>query len=206
MRRHQIKRETDLQIISDWIEPRSRVLDLGCGRGLLLEHLRDQKEVHGVGVDLDAQKVQGCVKRGINVFQGDAMEFLREIPNGFYDWVILSRMLQELAEPDVVITEALRAGRRLAVGFVNFGFWRNRLAQLVTGNRIINDVFPHPWYLSRPANTVTIRDFEDYCRIRGFRVDRKTYLRGNWLDACHRFPNWLAGYAVYQLASSRALP
>lgn len=203
MRRHQIKRETDLQIISNWIEPESRVLDLGCGRGLLLQYLRDQKRVQGVGVDVDLGKVQSCVKRQINVYQGDAVNFLIHTPDQFYDWVILSRMVQELVQPGQVINEALRVGRKVAVGFVNHGFWRNRLAQLITGNRIINEVFPESWDRSHPSNPVTVHGFERFCERGQIRIARKVYLGANWKNRCRYLPNMLAGYAVYQLESKR---
>jgi methionine biosynthesis protein MetW len=203
MRRHQIKRETDLQIISNWIEPESKVLDLGCGRGLLLQHLRRQKNIYGVGVDVDIVKVQSCVKREINVYQGDAVDFLHRTPDQFYDWVILSRMVQELVQPGQVIREALRAGRKLAVGFVNHGFWRNRMAQLFTGNRIINEVFPLGWDQSHPSNPVTIHGFESFCQQENIRIARKIYLGADWKSRCRYGPNLMAGYAVYHLEKKR---
>jgi methionine biosynthesis protein MetW len=211
MRRHQIKRETDLQLISDWIEPGARVLDLGCGRGILLEHLQQTKGIYGLGVDLDPAKVAGAVKRGVNVYQGDAEALMAEIPDRFFDWVVLSRMLQELPRPGQVIDAALRVGRRLAVGFVNHGYWRNRWALLRTGARVRNEVFPHAWHEALPGIPVAIHDFESFCVARGYRLPQAIYLAGDWKAPVRVLPNLRAGYAVYQVeggapvATARAL-
>ncbi len=106
-----VKRTVDMQIIGDWVEPRSRVLDLGCGRGVLLEYLVQTKQVFAVGVDMDFTKITSCVKRGIIAYQGDMMEYMRAFPDGHFDRVICSRTLEELQKPEAVITEALRVGK-----------------------------------------------------------------------------------------------
>lgn len=199
MPRSQVKRETDLQIISNWIEPGSRVLDLGCGRGVLLEHLAQMKGVKGVGVDSDATKVESCIKRGVAVYQGDAEQLLAIFDTAQFDWVILSRTVQELEKPATVIQEALRVGKRLAIGFANYGYWRNRVSMLRTGALPVNKVFPNPWYNERPQNPVTVGGFEAYCAKERIRILHKAYLRGDWKTPVHRFPQWSAGYAIYAL-------
>ena len=107
------KRTVDMQIIGDWVEPASRVLDLGCGRGVLLDYLQQTKQARGLGVDLDFQKILGCVRRGVTAYQGDMEAFMRAFPDRFFDRVICSRTVQELADPAAVILEALRVGREL---------------------------------------------------------------------------------------------
>jgi len=107
--------------------------------------------------------------------------------------------VQELAEPKAVILEALRVGRALTVGFVNHGFWRNRVAMLLGGRKVRNEVYTTAWFESRPANPVTIADFEDFCAAHGIRVVRRAHLAGNWRDPCPLLPNLLAGYALYDL-------
>jgi methionine biosynthesis protein MetW len=114
-----IKRTVDMQIIADWVEPRSRVLDLGCGRGVLLDSLVQSKDVHGIGVDLDVEKVAACIRRGLSAYQGDMMTFMRSFPDGHFDRVICSRTLEEVPEPAEVMAEALRVGRALTVGFAS---------------------------------------------------------------------------------------
>jgi methionine biosynthesis protein MetW len=195
-----IKRTVDMQVIADWIEPGSRVLDLGCGRGVLLDFLAQSRQARTVGVDLDIEKVTGCIKRGVTAYQGDMMTFMRAFPEGHFDRVICSRTLEELRDPAAVIDEALRVGRFVAVGFVNHGYWKNRLDAFIGGRKPRNAVYTTAWHESRPANPATIADFEAFCRLRGIRVVRRVHLRGDWQQRCPLLPNLLAGYALYDLA------
>jgi methionine biosynthesis protein MetW len=199
MTRSAIKRQTDFQRITSWIEEGSRVLDLGCGRGVLLEHLRQTKNVQGVGVDTDLTKVQSAVKRGVSIYQGDAEQLLSEFPDGFFDWIVLSRTLQEMPKPARVVKESLRVGRNLAVGFINHAYWRNRWALLRTGQPVVNDVFPLKWSEDAPRNPVTVEGFERFCAEEGYRIRDHIYLRGDWKTPLTRLPNLRAGYAVYAL-------
>jgi methionine biosynthesis protein MetW len=193
------KRTVDMQIIGDWVEPRTRVLDLGCGRGTLLGYLAQTKEVSGIGVDLDFHRITACVQRGVTAYQGDMLAFMREFPDRFFDRVICSRTVQELDDPTAVILEALRVGRTLTVGFVNHGFWKNRLATVVRGRKLRNAVYTTEWFESRPANPVTIADFEHFCAAKRIRIARRVHLAGNWRSRRNFFPNLLAGYALYDL-------
>lgn len=194
------KRTVDMQIIGDWVEPNTRVLDLGCGRGVLLDYLVQTKHVSGMGVDLDFAKISACVSRGLTAYQGDMTQFLRAFPEKHFDRVICSRTVQELADPTRVILEALRAGRALTVGFVNHGFWKNRFNTLVQGRKIRNEVYTTEWFESRPANPVTIADFEHFCEVKGIRIARRAHLAGDWHAPCRTLPNLFAGYALYDLA------
>ena len=193
------KRTVDMRVIGDWVEPGSRVLDLGCGRGVLLDYLVQTKRVFAIGVDFDPEKIAACVRRGLTAYQGDLERFLREFPDGFFDRVICSRTLEELARPRQVIAEALRVGSRLTVGFVNHGFWKNRVASAFTGRKPRNEVYPHSWDESRPANPVSIADFEAFCAAAGHVVHRRVLLGGDWRTPCRLRPNLLAGYAVYEI-------
>lgn len=200
MKKQAVKRSVDMQIIGDWVEPKSRVLDLGCGRGVLLEFLEHTKEVYGVGVDLDFSKVAACVTRGITAYQGDMLDFLRRFPDGHFDRVIFSRTLEELQSPDTVLQEALRVGRCVAVGFVNHAYWKNRLDTLLLGRKPRNEVYTTEWHESRPANPVSVCDFETFCRAKNIRILRRAHLRGDWKRPCHLFPNLRAGYALYEIS------
>lgn len=188
-----------MQIMADWVTPRSRVLDLGCGRGVLLEMLVQSKDVFAVGVDLEFEKISACVRRGITAYQGDMLEFMRAFPEGHFDRVICSRTLEEVEDPAAVIKEALRVGRAVTVGFVNHGYWKNRLAMLLQGRKPRNAVYTTAWHESRPANPATLADFEAFCQSSGIRVIRRALLRGDWHTPCHFLPNLFAGYALYDL-------
>lgn len=201
MSRAKDKRSVDMQIMRDWVEPKSRVLDLGCGRGVLLEYLKQTRQIKGIGVDLSSDKIRSCVKRGLSAYLGDMMDFMSSFPDGHFDRVICSRTLQELDNPAEVIAEALRVSKKLTIGFVNFGYWKNRLSMLSHGRRLENEVYPFPWAQARRANPLSIRQFEDFCAAGGCRIDRKVFLRGDWKRELKLIPNWFCGYAIYDLAS-----
>lgn len=200
MKRRKSRRHVDFQIIGEWVEPGSRVLDLGCGRGILLEYLREKKQAQGYGVDVSLKKIQSCLKRDIPVYQGDALELLRIFPDRFFDRVICSRTVEELEDPRATLLESLRVGRRLTVGFINYGYWRNRLSFFAGGRRIQNEVFPDRWFERRPANPFSLQEFEAYCREAGIRVHQRVLLRGDWDTPCSFMPNLFAGYALFDLS------
>jgi methionine biosynthesis protein MetW len=194
-----IKRTVDMQIIADWVEPCARVLDLGCGRGVLLDFLAQTKDVFAIGVDLDLEKIAACVHRGVTAYQGDMMEFMRAFPEKHFDRVICSRTLEELPAPAAVIAEALRVGRALTVGFVNHGFWKNRLDALLHGRKPRNAVYTTDWFESRPSNPASIADFEYFCTAKQIRIARRVHLGGDWHTPRRFRPNLFAGYALYDL-------
>jgi len=198
--REQVKQDTDLHILSEWIAPGSRVLDLGCGRGLLLKHLLQEKQASVVGVDSDLHSVIGCVERGVSAYQGDILEVLNFYPPRSFDWVVCSRTVQELAQPSQVLERALVVGAHVAVGFVNHGFWLNRWNMFWRGHRVRNEVYPEAWYESHPSNPVAVGDFEEFCVAARARVTRRAFLAGDWHTPCHFWPKLLAGYAVYEFS------
>jgi methionine biosynthesis protein MetW len=199
MQKTAAKRSVDMQVIADWVAPRSRVLDLGCGRGVLLESLVQSKEVFAVGVDLDVDKIAACIRRGITAYQGDMMAFMRAFPDRHFDRVICSRTLEEVGNPAAVLDEALRVGGAVTVGFVNYGYWKNRLGMLWRGRKLRNAVFTTAWHESRPANPVSVADFEHFCAGKRIHVVRRVMLRGDWKTSCGCRPNLFAGYALYDL-------
>lgn len=198
------KRSVDMQIISDWVEPGSKVLDLGCGRGALLELLIRQKKVFGVGVDIDLEKIAGCLAKGVPAYHGDLFELMQQFPDQYFDRIICSRTLQEVEHPSETVLEALRLARNVTVGFVNHGFWKNRLFFLLHGRRIQNEVYPNPWHNSRTTHPVSVGEFEEFCRGHEIRIARHVYLAGNWKSRCLFLPKLRAGYALYDLERSGA--
>ena len=193
------KRTVDMQIIGEWVKPASRVLDLGCGRGALLDYLVQTKNVSAVGVDLDFLRITACVERGLSAYQGDMTGFMRQFPDRHFDRVICSRTVQELDDPSAVILEALRAAHAVTVGFVNHGFWKNRIGALIGSRKVRNEVYTTEWFESRPTNPLTVADFEHFCAVKGIRIVRRVHLGGNWHKPCQLMPNIFAGYALYDL-------
>lgn len=189
-----------MQVIGEWVEPQSRVLDLGCGRGELMAYLVQAKQVSATGVDLDFARISACVGRGLSAYQGDMTEFMRAFSDRHFDRIICSRTVHELNDPAGVILEALRVGITVTVGFVNHGFWKNRVDALLRGRKVRNAVYTTEWHESRPANPLSIADFEDFCRVKSIRVARRVHLLGDWRRPCRMMPNLLAGYALYDLA------
>jgi methionine biosynthesis protein MetW len=194
------KRTVDMQVIGEWVEPHSRVLDLGCGRGELMTYLVQAKEVSATGVDLNFHRISACVRRGLSAYQGDMTSFMRAFPDRHFDRIICARTVHELDDPAGVILEALRVASAVTVGFVNHGFWKNRIGALLRGRKVRNAVYTTAWHESRPANPLTIADFEDFCREKSIRVARRAHLLGDWRTPCPVLPNLLAGYALYDLA------
>lgn len=200
MAKYKDKRSVDMQIMRDWVDPGSRVLDLGCGRGVLLEYLKQTRKTQGVGVDLSHEKIHDCVKRGLSAYLGDMMEFMGSFPDNHFDRVICSRTLQELDNPSTVIREALRVSQNLTIGFVNFAYWKNRLSMLMHGRRLENEVYPTDWAKSRRGNPLSVHQFEAYCEDQKIHIARKVFLKGDWKRESTFLPNWLCGYAIYDLS------
>ncbi len=197
--RKEVKRESDFQIISQWVGEGERVLDLGCGQGILLDHLRRTKNVYGVGVDIDPDKVTSCVAHGVSAYQGDVREALRVFDEDSFDWVVFSRTVEELENSGEALRDALRVGKRAAVSFVNHGFWLNRLNYFLSGSRTRNEVYPKAWHERIPSNPFTLSDFESFCQNAGIAIHRKIHLAGDWRKPCRFLPNLRAGCAIYEI-------
>jgi methionine biosynthesis protein MetW len=188
---------SDYAIIGEIVERGTRVLDLGCGEGELLEWLAANKGVDGRGVEISSAKVQRAIARGVSVYQGDIDEGLEDYPTHAFDYVILSQTLQETRHPRQVLREMLRVGRRVIVAFPNFGHWKVRLSMLFSGRAPRTQLFPYEWYESPNIHFLTVHDFETLAQLEHLIVERRYFLAG------HRkvtlLPNLLAEVAVFSV-------
>src|SRR5579884_3655466 len=191
---------SDYAIISELVQPESRVLDLGCGDGELLAWLALNKKVDARGVEISGARVQKAITRGVSVYQGDVLEALLDYPDKAFDYVILSQTLQETREPLRVLREMLRVGREGIVAFPNFGHWRVRLAHLFTGRAPRTKLFPHNWYDSPNIHFLTVTDFAALARDENWTVERSIFLAGR--SRVRALPNLLAEIAVFLIRDS----
>ncbi|HTP36609.1 MAG TPA: methionine biosynthesis protein MetW [Candidatus Acidoferrales bacterium] len=186
---------SDYAIIGEIVEPKTRVLDLGCGDGELLEWLAAKKGVDARGVEFSGAKVQRAIARGVSVYQGDINEGLADYPDHAFDYVILSQTLQETRRPRDLLREMLRVGRRAIVAFPNFGHWRVRTSMMFSGRAPRAPRFPYEWYDSPNIHVLTVLDFEELIALEKLVVERRFFLAGH--RGVTMLPNLLAEVAVY---------
>ena len=168
-----LRQRIDYDRIEDLIPHGATVLDLGCGRGVLLARLGRRRNVHGLGVEVEQQAICECVDRGLSVVDLDIEAELKSFPDQSYDYVVLSETLQTLRRPDVVLREMVRIGRFGIVSFPNFVYFWPLVQMLLTGRLPVTENLPFWWYDSPNVRCVTIRDFEAFCRENRIRIHRR---------------------------------
>lgn len=189
---------SDLAIIAREVRDHARILDVGCGDGLLMAALRDTKNVDARGMELNARDVATAVARGLSVVQGDADTDLADYPDGSFDYAILSQTLQTTKRPDLVLDHLVRIGRQAFVSFPNFAQWRMRLAHMFGGRMPVTEQLPHTWYDTPNIHHVTIDDFRSFLNERNIRIEGQWFLSGD-KPRNERLANLLAEHAVFLL-------
>ncbi len=191
----------DLKIIASWIEPGSKVLDLGCGEGDLLHFLKQNKQVVGTGIERREARVACCIEKGLSALQGDINAEVLDYPDNAFDYVILSQTLQQVYEPPDLIRSLLRIGKKGIVSFPNFSYWTIRLQLLLTGYAPITRQLPYEWYDTPNIRVITIKDFRKFAREVGFKIIKEVAINtrnnGKIGKTIKFMPNLCATYGIF---------
>ena len=190
-----LNRRRDLEVISALVNPGDRVLDLGCGDGKFLAHLKKTRNAQVLGIEIDQESVIRCIANGIPVIQGD-MDFADE---DSFDLVVLNHTLQEIRRPDVLLNKIVKAGKRAAVSVINFGHWNCRLQLCWKGRMPRNSQIPYQWYNTPNIHFSTLADFEELCAKLNISIIQRTFIASRFPRLTELMPNLFAVGAVFVL-------
>jgi len=166
----------EFKIISQLIENNTRVLDVGCGDGTLMKHLKDNKNIDTRGLEISKNNVQTCIGKGLAVIEGNAEKDLQQFPNLSFDYVVLSQTLQAFYSPEKVIDDLLKVANKAIVTIPNFGYWKVRLHLLFKGTMPITKNLPNEWYNTPNLHMCTIQDFANFCKEKNIIINRSLCL------------------------------
>jgi methionine biosynthesis protein MetW len=191
----------DHDVIMEWIAPGSRVLDLGCGDGTLLLNLQEHKNVKALGIEIDAEKFNRCLEKGLNVIDQNLDDGLGNFTDNSFDVVVMTQTLQAMHHPDKVLEETLRVGKQSIVAFPNFGHWTCRLHITSKGRMPVSKFMPYNWYDTPNIHFCTIRDFEALLAERRIKVlNRVVSSPSAKLGGLAKlWPNLFGSMAIYHL-------
>ena len=167
----------EFKIISTLIEKNTRVLDVGCGNGDLMKFLQENKTEDIRGLEISKEKVQNCLSKGLTVIEGNAESDLKQFPKSSFDYVILSQTLQAFLNPELVINELLKVGKKVIVTIPNFGYWKVRLQLLFKGTMPVTENLPHEWYNTPNLHMCTIKDFYNFCNTKNIKIFKSIALK-----------------------------
>lgn len=189
----------DLRAIFEIIKPNSKVLDLGCGDGLLLSELVVKKKVNGVGIEISIEKIKSCLNNGISVIQEDLNEGLKDFKDNSFDYVILSQTLEYIAHPVYLIQDMLRVGKNVVISFENLAYWKNRITFLLKGALRRSKTNDNSLFFRKKIQILSIKKFFDFCAYFQIHTSRQIYLPITKLNLTKTFPNLLSKMAIFIL-------
>ena len=163
------------RVICDLVEPETKVLDVGCGKGELLELLIREKKVRATGLEINDSAVYECVAKGLSVYHGDVEEGLLDYADNFFDFVIMDETIQELRKPEFSIDESLRVGKKLIITLPNFAYYKIRFQIFFKGKLPITKELPYEWYNTPNLRIITIKDFREFCRKKNIKLELKFF-------------------------------
>ncbi len=187
--------KAEYSVITGMVRPDSSVLDLGCGDGELLSRLASERNARTQGIEIDEKAIYECVGKGLSVFHGDIDSGLSEYPDASFDYVILNQSFQQVKNPDMVLSEALRVGKEVIVGFPNFANLSARFQLGILGRAPVTASLPYQWYDTPNTHFFSIADFKRYCRSRNIRVKRSVFISKNRIIGL--FPNLFADIGIF---------
>ena len=187
--------------INDWISRDSKVLDLGCGDGSLLNDLRKEKSASGLGIEIDAEKIKSCLKKGISVIEQDIDSGLENFSNQSFDYVVMSQSIQALKKPEVALEEIVRIGKECIVSIPNFANIKCRLQLFFKGQMPVSSALPHDWYSTPNLHLCSLEDFEELCKKSNIKIVERKLSKINGEDSIlmKLFPNLFSEVALYKL-------
>ena len=192
----------DLAIIADWIKPGSSILDMGCGDGTLMKFLRDNSEIDGIGLEIDAQQIENCVRDSISVIQADLNDGLEQyFSDNSFDYVIMSQTLQAMDRPDTLVEEMLRVGRQGIITFPNMAYWKGRLQLGIRGIMPVTSNLPNRWFDTPNIHLCTVNDFEALCKQKNINILERTVVDHTHIRSTllmRLFPNLFGEIAIYR--------
>ena len=188
----------DFPIIENWTHQNSKVLDLGCGDGSLLNYLKEKKDIKGFGIEKNKDNWLMSLKNNIDVIQMDLEAGLAGFETSSFDLVILSRTIQSMNHIEEIIHEMMRVGKEVIITFPNFGYWKNRF-QIIQGNMPVSDELPYKWFETPNIHLCTIQDFDNLCRENKIKVEQRLILTDK--KSVNFCPNLFGALALYKLVS-----